>query len=677
MVSTERNRLPLIIAAVIAAQSPFAAGQSDGVQPGRIDEMIVFGRNTDLVGVADAATEGSVSGADLLVRPMFKTSELLESMPGMVAVQHSGSGKANQYFLRGFNLDHGTDYTALIDGTPLNMRSHGHGQGYLDVNGLIPETVQGIDYRKGPYRADLGDFSLAGASFIHTIDELERDFISTEAGEYGWRRVAGGLSQEVVGGTFTLVGEYKQYDGPWQQDEDLDHAAIWAKYRTSLDFAEAAFTLSGYEASWRPTEQIPQRIIGSAVCEDVFCSPDPTAEGDTSRWIANASLQGHTWSATLYGQYYDWRMSSNPTYDFQISQFDTRTTLGGRTDRLLLDNDTVEVTIGGNFRHDDIGDVGLDHTRNGVFIDNISDNDITQGSLGAFAEATWYLADGWRLLGGVRADYFDFDVKARNPDSFAGSASDSLVSPKLGLAWAALEDLELYANWGHGFHSNDARGVVNSAAPVPALSEGQGHELGARFSIGDFLFTTAYWWLDQDSELIFVGDSNSVEPKGSSERDGLELTLFWQPLPWLGIDAVYTSSEARYTHNPEGRYVEQAVEEAGQIGFSATRENWELSTRLRYLGPYALTADNSERADSLTTLNVRGAYHWEHLTVYAEIINLMDSDREEIVYYYPAWISGFDSANQNAESMDCAAVDCTMSRTTVPGSLRLGVSYRF
>ncbi|MBT8147866.1 MAG: Plug domain-containing protein [Gammaproteobacteria bacterium] len=172
-----------------------------------VEEIVVFGRDTDLVGEAVSASVGYIGGADLLIRPLVKTAELLESMPGMVAVQHSGSGKANQYFLRGFNLDHGTDYTVRLDGVPLNMRSHGHGQGYLDVNGVIPETVEGIDFRKGPYYADLGDFSLAGASFINTIDRFERSFVSGEAGENGWNRYVGGTSQQIDRGTLSLVGE--------------------------------------------------------------------------------------------------------------------------------------------------------------------------------------------------------------------------------------------------------------------------------------------------------------------------------------------------------------------------------------------------------------------------------------------------------------------------------------
>jgi len=661
--------------AIMASLSAMAVSGQPG--SGEIEEIIVFGRNTDLVGSAEAASEGSVGGADLLVRPLFKTAELLESMPGMVAVQHSGSGKANQYFLRGFNLDHGTDYSVLVDGMPMNLRSHGHGQGYLDVNGLIPETVERIDYRKGPYRADLGDFSMAGASFIHTIDRLDDNFVSFESGQYGWNRMAGGMSQDTARGTLTFVGEYKQNDGPWEKDEDLNHVSLWSKYLTDTDFGQLMVTFSGYQADWDPTEQVPERAFGSTACPDEYCSLDPTAEGETSRWIVTTEVTGDDWSGTLFAQHYDWTMSSNPTYDYQINQFDKRWTIGGKGEKTLIEEMNYQVIAGANFRYDDASRVGVEHTDRGQFVDPISENEIQEGSYGAFAEATWYATDTLRVIGGMRADYYNFDVTAFNANSSEGSAHDSRVSPKVALAWQALDDVELYANWGRGFHSNDARGIVNTNAPVPGLSPGTGYEDGGRLAVGDFKFTSSYWWLDQDSELIFVGDSNSMEPKGGSEREGFELTMFWQPLYWLGVDAVYTESEARYVNNPDGIYVEQAVEESAQVGISASKDDWDLALRARYLGPYALTADNSQRADALTTVSLRGAWHWNNLTAYAEVINLLDTDKKEIVYYYPAFVPGLDPVGQSSEDINCELIDCTISRATVPSSFRVGVSYKF
>ena len=251
------------------------------------------------------------------------------------------------------------------------------------------------------------------------------------------------------------------------------------------------------------------------------------------------------------------------------------------------------------------------------------------------------------------------------------------MTPKLGLAYAFIEEVEIYGNWGRGFHSNDARGVVNTADTVPGLSEGEGYELGARATIAGIGLTASYWWLNQDSELIFIGDSNSVEPKGGSRREGYELTLFWQPFDGVGIDAVYASSRARFTDNPGGVYVENAIEEAAQIGISVVRNQWEVSARVRYLGPYALTADNEHRSESLTTVNLRTAYHLQAITFYAEVINLLDSDGKDIAYYYPAYIGGLDAAGLTSGDIDCESVDCTMSRVTESRTLRVGASYRF
>ena len=670
----------LFLGAAIAPQAALtqtAAGAGQATNPGVLEEVIVFGRNTELLGDATAASEGSVGGADLLVRPMLRVAELLEAVPGMVAVQHSGSGKANQYFLRGFNLDHGTDFTAYVDGVPWNLRSHGHGQGYLDINGLLPETVDRLDYRKGPYRADIGDFSMAGASFIRTIDRLDSPFVALETGENGWQRLAAGGTTDVGEGTLTALGEYKSYDGPWQLNEGLEHLSIWSKYARSTRFGELSLTLSGYEGDWHPTEQIPERVVGSAVCRDVYCTLDTTANGNTSRWIAGAQMTGSDWDASAYLQFYDWFMQSNPTYDFQLNQFDKRMTTGGMFNRTVFETADLGIDVGAEFRYDDIGPVGLDEFDQGAFVDNISNNDIQETSLGAYVEATWYPTDDLRLFGGLRGDYYDFDSTARSLGSFAGSASDNRVSPKVGIAYVVNDNIELYGNWGRGFHSNDARGVVNTLVPVPGLSPGTGYEAGARLEIGEMKITTTYWWLNLNSELIFVGDSNSVEPKGGSEREGYELTLFWRPTEWLGVDAVYTGSKARYVDNPDGRFIEGSVERAGQIGISAVRNNWEASMRVRYLGPYALTPDDAVRAASQTTVNLRGAYTLGNLTLYADLLNVLDDDGKDIVYYYGAYVEGFDPPGLTADDIDCDVVNCRMSRAAEPRTLRLGAKWEF
>jgi outer membrane receptor protein involved in Fe transport len=662
----------LTLPPVSLAQPPAAPGPAEG-----LEEIVVFGRSLELVGRAEAATEGTVGGADLLVRPMLRVAELLEVVPGMVAAQHSGSGKANQYFLRGFNLDHGTDFTTYVDGVPLNLRSHGHGQGYLDINGLLPQTVERIDYRKGTYRADVGDFSMAGSSFITTIDRLDAPFASLESGDNGWGRLAAGGTVDAGEATLTGLVERKAYDGPWELGEDLRHTSAWGKYLRPTSFGDLAATLSLYDAQWRPTEQIPERVLGSAVCEDEYCVLDPTATGETSRWIATLVLNGDTWRGSAYLQHYDWSMQSNPTYDFQLNQFDERYTAGGRYERTVLETDKIDVNLGAELRYDDIKDVGLDEFDAGQFVTNVSRNSIEETSIGAFVEAGFSPTERLRFLVGLRADRYEFDAVAKSLGSYEGHATDSRVSPKLGVAYTVTDDIELYGNWGKGFHSNDARGVVNELDPVPGLSPGEGYETGARFEIGALRISAAYWWLDLDSELIFVGDSNAVEPRGGSKREGYELTFFYRPLDWLGIDAVYTGSRARYVDNPDGPYVEGSVEHAGQIGLSAVKERWEASARVRYLGEYALTPDNAERAGAETAVNLRGAYKVGKATLYAELLNAFDQDGKDIVYWYEAYIGGFDAPGLSSDDIDCAVTNCRMSRAEEPRTLRFGVTYEF
>jgi outer membrane receptor protein involved in Fe transport len=633
-----------------------------------LEEVVVFGRAEQLIGTAGAASEGAVAGDDLLVRPMLRVADLLEAVPGMIAAQHSGSGKANQYFLRGFNLDHGTDFTTYIDDVPWNLRTHGHGQGYLDVNGLIPEIVERIDYRKGTYRALSGDFSIAGSSHMTSIKALSEPFIALETGSYGWGRAAGGGTTDVGDGQLTLIGQYKTYDGPWELPENLKHESLWGKYSESTDYGTWAVSLSGYSATWHPTEQTPESAFGTPDCKDEFCSLDPSAYGKTERWILTSNWLGDDWRATLYGQHYDWHMLSNPTYtdDGQINQFDRRNTFGGRYEQQLTKSEPFELLVGTEWRYDQIGKVGLDATEQGHYIGNISNNAINEGSLGVYAEATWRPFEKLRLTSGLRGDAYDFDVStnANSGPANTGHETDTIASPKLGAAYVLSDKVELYANWGQGFHSNDARGVFNKEVQVPGLVRGTGYESGVRFEQGKFQITATYWWLNLDSELIFVGDSNSVEPKGGAKRQGYELVAFWHPVSWLGIDAVYTGSRARNSDPEEagGEYVEGAVENAGEIGVAATRNGWEISARLRYLGPYPLLPDNSERAQGETMLNLRLAYEFETVTVYGEVLNVLDRRGKDIVYFYE---NEFDPQGGR------------VSRAEEPRSIRAGLKYKF
>jgi len=669
-----------LLAATFAASAPaFAqAAVADSTAPAEADhdgqnDIVIFGRGENKIGIAGAASEGSVSGSDLLIRPLLKVAELLEVVPGMIAAQHSGSGKANQYFLRGFNLDHGSDFTTYIDGVQMNLRTHGHGQGYLDLNGLIPEIVDREDYRKGPYRADGGDFAMAGAAYFQTVDRFDAPWASAEGGSFGWRRLAaGGTIPTGQESALTLAAQVKAYDGPWQEPEKLRHVSGFAKYSQPLGDVDFALTLHGYHATWHPTEQIPERIIGSAVCSDVHCSPDPTAKGMTTRFIGDAQVKGESFQAGVSAQYYNWWMFSNPTYanadgtSAQIRQFDRRWIFQGRGSKWWNLADTLKLTIGGEGRLDSIGNVGVYHTIDRVFAESLGAYEVSEGSLALYGEAEWTPLPGLRVIGGLRGDRYAYRVTAHDAEAAAlgeGKGHDSLVSPKIALAYAIVPQLELYANWGKGFHSNDVRGSVTTT-PVPVLVDGTGKELGARLQLGGLSLTATYWWLDLGSELKFVGDSNAVEPTGASRRHGYELVGFWRPTNWLAIDANYTRSHARYDN---GEHIPNAFEDAAQIGVSVVLDRWKASLRYRHLGAYPLIEDNSVRDKGSNVVNARGAYQLGPVELYAEVVNLFDSDDKDMAYYYESYVPGYDAE----------PVDGRLSRVLEPRTLRIGATMKF
>jgi hypothetical protein len=655
-----------------AQSAPAPASPSPGPQD-QIGQVVVFGRGEAKIGIAQAASEGTVAGSDLLVRPLLRVAELLEAVPGMIAAQHSGSGKANQYFLRGFNLDHGSDFTTYIDDVQMNFRTHGHGQGYLDLNGLIPEIINREDYRKGPYRADGGDFALAGAAYMTTIDSYDRPWVSAEYGSYGWRRLAaGGTAQNVGGGDLTFVGQAKVYDGPWQQPEHLRHYSGFVKYAKPTSLGMLELTTHAYRATWDPTEQIPDRIIGSTVCADVFCSPDPSAKGETTRFITNAKLSGTGWRANAYAQYYDWDMFSNPTYanpdgtSAQIHQFDKRWIFGLKAEKQWELNPRLDFTLGTENRYDAIGQVGVQHTIDRAFVESFGLYNVKEGSASLYTEAAWRPFGGLRVMGGLRGDYYHFNVRALDAPAAAlgvGSGNATILSPKVDVAYKLSDNVEIYADWGRGFHSNDVRGAVTST-PVPVLVPGTGKEAGIRFQLPHFTLTTTYWWLDVGSELKFIGDSNAVEPTGASNRHGYEIVAFWRPWPWLAFDANYTASHARYDN---GDYIPNAFENAAAVGVSLVTDHWEGSVRLRHLGPYPLIEDNSHRDPGSNVINARGAYKLANVEFYAEVLNVFNSRDKDITYWYESYIPKFDAA----------PVEGAVSRVVEPRTFRVGTKYKF
>jgi outer membrane receptor protein involved in Fe transport len=347
-------------------------------------------------------------------------------------------------------------------------------------------------------------------------------------------------------------------------------------------------------------------------------------------------------------------------------------------------SDALRFTLGSDTRFDHIRNVRVDHTEERALVGPLGAHGVKEFSLAAHAEAHWTPVERLRLMAGVRADWYDFRTRAKfdeflDPEddeatvpALDGSDDDAIVSPKLGLAWQLSDTVEAYANWGRGFHSNDARGVTAGANAIPGLVKGTGGEIGARFQSGGFSFTATLWQLDVDSELKFVGDSNSVEPGAASRRRGYELVSFWKPLPGLAIDATWTGSRARYRGalaTPGETRIAGAVETAGELGVSYLTGPWELSARLRHLGEFPLIEDNSERADGEQCLNLRGAWKRGSWSLYGELLNVFDKRGKDIVYWYETNVPGLDPPGTMVEGR--------VSRVEEPRTVRVGVRYQF
>ncbi|MEM9618874.1 MAG: TonB-dependent receptor [Pseudomonadota bacterium] len=685
--------------AFTAALSPLAAHP-----PETDDEVIVFGRQINLIGSAKASSEGVVGYADFKDRPLSRVGELVEVIPGLIATQHSGSGKANQYFLRGFNLDHGTDFAAYFDGAPVNFRTHGHGQGYLDLNFIIPELVERIEFRKGPYYADVGDFTAAATASFKTYDALQANIAQATIGENGFRRGLVATSLKAGGGDLMLAGETVFFDGPFVLDEDLEKYNIFLKYSRRSGAADWRLSLSAYDSQWTSTDQIPLRAIedsqsatgrvltlgrgnrtvarrqGSSeggLSSIRVSKPhlaflpfpptqvsrlgfiDPDLGGQSTRIALNSEIDIGRWSANAYAIYYDFTLFSNFTYFVndpvngdEFEQRDERVTLGGAVDYarpMTLAGRSAVFRAGGDLRYDDIFNVGLFDTVARERIRTVRDDEVKEFSVGGFMEVEINITERLRASVGARGDFYDFSVDASIVEN-SGDGTDAIFTPTASLAWRAIDALELYANYGQGFHSNDVRGAaisidprtLETVDPVDILVRAEGAEIGARFARGSFNATLTGFWLELDEELVFVGDAGTTEPNDATRRFGVEFGAFWRPANWIRFDATAAYTDARLKNAPSGEdRIPQAVENVFGAGVTIDpTERLTATLRLRRLGTAPLIEDASVASEPTTIVNLGLYYDLGPARFGFDILNLLDSEDADITYFFESQLPG-------------------------------------
>lgn len=623
---------------------------------------------------ADSATIGTVYSERLENRPISRPGELLEVVPGLIVTQHSGEGKANQYFLRGYNLDHGTDFALFVDGLPVNMPTHAHGQGYADNGFFIPELVDSIEYRKGPYYARYGDFSAAGAAEIRYKEVLEHDVVEATGGAYGYGRLLGLDSRVLAAGTLVYGLEYVHYDGPYELKQSFNKGNVVLRY--TRHYADGSFHLAatGYSTRNLSPDQIPQRAVDQGLI-GYYGSIDPTDGGRSHRVNFSGGLEQALGAGKLTFDAYAFRYRLDLFSDFtyflddpvrgdQFEQSDRRNVYGGnlryeRPDELF--GLPLATELGLQTRYDDIGDLALYRTQAQQRYDTTTTSTVREWSGAAYAQTGLRFNDWLRLTAGLRFDSVDFDVR-NNFAANSGRASGQLASPKVALVFGPWRNSEFFIDAGQGFHSNDARGAVqhvdprnpdpatNAVDPVTPLVPARGIDLGLRSTLVPRLqLAASVFRLRSASELVYVGDAGTTEPFGAAERYGGELALDWRPQPRLLIDGdvAYTRARFREQQRDEtgaaiGRHVPQAVQGVAALGMAYTSlQGWDAALRLRYFGPRPLNESGSIRSQSTTVVNL--GFGWRlspRLRVSGQIDNLLDSKDHDIDYAYTSRLSG-------------------------------------
>jgi outer membrane receptor protein involved in Fe transport len=669
------------------------AGQVMAGEAPTLETVEVHAGGAKLIGVAESASEGTVTAKQLAVRPLLRPAEVLEAVPGLIVSQHSGDGKANQYYLRGFNLDHGTDFATWLTGMPVNMPTHAHGQGYTDLNFLIPELVATVRYRKGPYRAEEGDFSAAGAAHIDYRRSLPEGFVQAEAGPHQYTRLLAAGSRPLAEGGPVLLGavEAAYNNGPWVEHENLRKLNAVLRLSAGTTSNGWSATAMAYQSAWTATDQVPRRAIDAGLI-DRFGSLDPTSGGKTAR----ASLSAEWASSDAAGQsrgsayFIDYRLDlfsnftyalDNPVRGDQFEQADRRQVLGAAASRTWFADwggRATELVVGSQFRHDHIGQVGLFLTEARQRYGTVRDDSIDQTSLGLFGEARVQWLDMLRTTVGLRADQYRFDVSSDTPAN-SGEAAALIVTPRLGVVLGPWAQTEVYANYGHGFHSNDARGTTIRVNPdmrsadyggvvdrVRPLVRARGSEIGLRSApAADWLTSLAVWRLDVASELLFIGDAGITEASRPSRRQGVEWGNSWTPVAGVTVDADVAMSTARFRDaEAAGSRIPGAIGRVASLGATLDRAGrWFGGLRVRYFGSRPLIEDNSVRSASSTLTNLKVGYRVDrHITLSLEVLNLFNRTFSDIDYYYESQLK-----------TEMAPVADFHSHPSEPRSLRLAV----
>ncbi|WP_420583040.1 TonB-dependent receptor [Reichenbachiella sp.] len=582
---------------------------------------------------------------DLNTAPVTSSQQILRSVPGLMIGQHAGGGKAEQIFLRGFDIDHGTDFNMSVDGMPVNMVSHAHGQGYSDLHFLIPELIQDIHWGKGPYDASKGNFTTAGYANIRTKSSLDASSIQVEGGQFNSFRTVGlfNLLDEKKHSAY-LATEYSLSDGPFESSQNFNRFNVMGKYNALIGDDRIGIQFSHFTSSWTASGQIPQRAVDSGQITR-FGAIDDTEGGNTSR--SNVKLDfvktiddRSFISNQLYYGVYDFELYSNFTFFLedpvngdQIRQKESRQILMATSEwNKSFDMGSYEnlLKIGGSLRNDVVKDVELSHTANRITtLDQLQFGNINETNISAFVQ--WDIELGkWLLSPMLRYDYFKFNYD----DGLTGIQhfdSQGIASPKMNVLYNHSNKLQLYFKSGFGFHSNDARAITTGLTDL-ILPRAFGYDVGfiLKPTTKSFL-NVAFWSLDLEEELVYVGDAGIVERGGETKRYGVDLSYRYQLTPWLFFNQDLNYTHARSVEEAEGQnYIPLAPSLTASGGLGVARSQGIYGgIRYRYMADRPANEDNSIVATGYLVVDMNMGYQMKNYTFGVNIENLFNTEWNE------------------------------------------------
>ncbi len=589
-----------------------------------------------------------ITDIDIQVNPVNSSQDILQKVPGLFIGQHAGGGKAEQIFLRGFDIDHGTDINITVDGLPVNMVSHAHGQGYADLHFVIPETVENVDFGKGPYYQNKGNFTTAGYIDFKTKERLDNSSVKLEGGQFDTYRLLGMFNLvESNRHNAYLATEFLSTDGYFDSPQNFNRTNLFGKYTGKLSNQDQlGITLSYFDSKWDASGQIPQRAVDSGLISR-FGAIDDTEGGTTSRSNVlidydkiineNASIK-----SKVFLSQYDFELYSNFTFFLedpingdQIKQKESRIIYGLSSEYnqfFSKGNINGSWQAGISLRHDQSRDNELSRTANRrETLEQIQLGDIDETNFGAYIGSTIAL-NKWTFNPSIRVDYFDFQYNDQLLTTYnTQEENEAIISPKLNILYNPTNDLQLYLKTGRGFHSNDAR-VVVAQQGRKILPAAYGFDVGYIWKpTPKMLLNVAYWHLFLEQEFVYVGDAGIVEPSGKTRRQGIDLTYRYQPFQWLfwNVDANYT--HARATEESDGEdYIPLAPDFTFVSGLNFIFDSgFYGSVNVRHLADRPANEDDSIVAEGYTVTDLNVGYKWNKITLGIQIQNLFDTEWNE------------------------------------------------